>query len=404
MATFEYKALDHRGKKKKGIIEGDSPRQARQLLRGLGLTPVSVDSIEQSQTPGSSHLFGGPRLKLRDLILFTRQLATLSHSGMPLKEALSAVSEQTEQRQAQRIILGVREKILEGQGLASAFNSFPRAFPKLYVATVSAGETSGKLDSVLDKLAKHLEEHEKIAQQIHLALIYPVLLTLISLLVVIGLLAYVVPQIVQVFDNLGQSLPVMTQILIMSSDFFREFGLLMALAILSLWLLFRLLLRVEGFRKSYHRFLLTIPFIQRFSRGGNSARFTRTLAILTGSGVELLTALRIAGDVMPNQAMSTAVDEATVRVREGVALSQALKQSRLFPPLTIHLIASGESSGQLDRMLESAAENQEREMQSLSETVLAIFEPALIIFMGGIVLAIVMAILLPIFEMNQLAG
>ncbi|MES9857133.1 MAG: type II secretion system inner membrane protein GspF [Sedimenticola sp.] len=404
MATFEYKALDQSGRKKKGVIEGDSPRQARMLLRDQGLTPVSIDASVQPQNQGGSGLFGGPRLNLRDLILFTRQLATLSRSGMPLDEALSAVSEQTEQRQARRIYLGVRGKVLEGQDFASALNSFSNAFPKLYVATVSAGETSGKLDNVLIKLAEHLEEHQKIVQKIQLAMIYPVLLTLISLLVVMGLLTYVVPQIVQVFDNLGQNLPLMTKILLQSSDFFRENGLLLLTALLVLWLLFRLLLQVDGYRLGYHRFLLSAPFIRRFSRGGNSARFTRTLAILTNSGVELLTALRIAGEVMPNLAMTNAVKDAAVRVREGMALSHALKQSKLFPPLTIHLIASGESSGQLDTMLESAAENQEREMQSLAEMVVAIFEPLLIVFMGGVVLAIVIAILLPIFEMNQLAG
>ncbi|MEJ1471527.1 MAG: type II secretion system F family protein, partial [Candidatus Sedimenticola sp. (ex Thyasira tokunagai)] len=339
MATFEYRALDPTGRNKKGVIEGDSPRQARRVLRDQGLTPVSVDAIAQPQSQGQSGLFGGPRLGLRDLILFTRQLAILIRSGMPLDEALSAVSEQTEQKQARRIFLGVRSKVLEGLDLAGALNSFPNAFPKLYVATISAGETSGKLDKVLLKLAEHLEDHQKIAQKIQLAMIYPVLLTLISLLVVMGLLAYVVPQIVQVFDNLGQNLPFMTQILIQSSDFFRENGLLLSATLLSLWLLFRLLLQVESYRLGYHRFLLSTPFIRRFSRGGNSARFTRTLAILTNSGVELLTALRIAGEVMPNMAMTNAVKDAAVRVREGMTLSHALKQSRLFPPLTIHLIA-----------------------------------------------------------------
>ncbi|MES9901491.1 MAG: type II secretion system inner membrane protein GspF, partial [Sedimenticola sp.] len=377
MATFEYKALNQKGQKKRGVIEGDSPRQARRLLRDQGLTPVTVEAVVQQQPRGQSHLFGGPRLNLRDLILFTRQLATLTHSGMPLEEALSAVSEQTEQRQARRIFLGVRGSVLEGQDLSISLSSFPNAFPKLYVATVSAGETSGKLDKVLIKLAEHLEEHQKITQKVQLAMIYPVILTLISFLVVIGLLAYVVPQIVQVFDNLGQSLPLMTRILITSSDFFREYGLLFSIALLTFWLLFRLLLKVKGYRMAYHRFLLSTPFIRRFSRIGNSARFTRTLAILTNSGVELLAALRIAGEVMPNHAMTAAVEEAAVRVREGMALSHALKKSRLFPPLTIHLIASGEASGQLDSMLESAAENQEREMQSLAEMVVAVFEPLL---------------------------
>ncbi|MES9935214.1 MAG: type II secretion system inner membrane protein GspF [Sedimenticola sp.] len=404
MATYEYRALDRKGRKRKGVIEGDSLRHARQLLRDRGMTPVSVEAAQASNDVGGGPLFGGPRVKLRDLILFTRQLATLIHSGMPLDEALMAVSEQTERRTTRRVILGVRGKVMEGQDLAGAFSSFPNAFPKLYVATVSAGESSGRLDSVLNKLAEHLEEHEKVAQKIQLALIYPVLLTLISLLVVVGLLAYVVPQIVQVFSNLGQELPVITRLLIDSSDFFREYGLFLVAGMMVAWLLFRLLLRLDGFKYAYHRLLLFLPLVRRIARGGNSARFTRTLAILTGSGVELLTALRIAGEVMPNQAMKKAVESAAVKVREGVALSHSLKQSQLFPPLTVHLIASGESSGQLDTMLESAADNQEREMQSVAEALLAIFEPMLIVIMGGVVLSIVIAILMPIFEMNQLAG
>ncbi|MES9871215.1 MAG: type II secretion system inner membrane protein GspF [Sedimenticola sp.] len=404
MATYEYRALDRKGRKRKGVIEGDSLRHARQLLRDRGMSPVSVEAAQASNDAGGGTLFGGPRVKLRDLILFTRQLATLIRSGMPLDEALMAVSEQTERRTARRVILGVKGRVMEGQDLAGAFSSFPNAFPKLYVATVSAGESSGRLDSVLNKLAEHLEEHEKVARKIQLALIYPVLLTLVSLLVVVGLLAYVVPQIVQVFSNLGQELPVITRLLISSSDFFREYGLFLVAGMMFAWLLFRLLLRMDGFKYAYHRLLLFLPLVRRIARGGNSARFTRTLAILTGSGVELLTALRIAGEVMPNQAMKKAVESAAVKVREGVTLSHSLKQSQLFPPLTVHLIASGESSGQLDTMLESAADNQEREMQSVAEALLAIFEPMLIVIMGGVVLSIVIAILMPIFEMNQLAG
>jgi general secretion pathway protein F len=401
MSAFEYLALDPQGRKKKGIIESDTPRLARQLLRERGLSPLSVDAVtsrEAQQQP----LLTGRGISTRDLALLTRQLATLSRSGLPLEEALHAVSQQTEKARIRRIILGVRAKVLEGQSLANAFGQFPNAFPDLYRATVDAGESSGKLDLVLEKLADYVETREQLRQKIQLALIYPILLTTISILVIIALLTYVVPEIVGVFDNLGQQLPLPTQILIAMSDFLRDYGLFLLGGLTCLWLLWTILLRVEGIRFSYHLLQLRLPLIARFVRGTNTARFTRTLAILTSSGVELLEALRIASQVLPCLPMRAAVEAAAIRVREGESLHRALDQTKFFPPITVHLIASGESSGQLPTMLESAADNQQREVQSLAEVMVGIFEPLLILFMGLVVLGIVIAILLPIFEMNQL--
>ncbi len=402
MGAFEYQALDSQGRQKKGIIESETPRLARQALRDRGLVPLAVEAVvtRESRTPAA--LGGGGRISTRDLALLTRQLATLSRSGIPLEEALLAVSQQTEKARIRRIILGVRSRVLEGQSLASALGNFPHAFPVLYRATVDAGESSGRLDYVLEKLAEYEETREVMQQKVQLAMIYPIMLTSVSILIVIGLLAYVVPEIVGVFDNLGQQLPLLTLWLIMASDFLLDYGLVVLGGIIAFWLGCSALLRNESIRFAYQTVQLKLPLIGRFLRGSNTARFTRTLAILVGSGVELLEALRIASQVMPNLPMRRAVEQAAVRVREGDGLSRALGQTRLFPPITVHLIASGESSGQLPRMLEGAADNQQREVQSMAEMLIGIFEPVLILFMGVVVLLIVIAILLPIFEMNQL--
>jgi general secretion pathway protein F len=402
VGAFEYEALDLQGRRKTGTVEGDTPRQARQFLRDQGLTPLAVDPIGEKRDKRSSGVFGGPRLNNRDLTLITQQLATLSQSGMPLEETLGAVSRQTEKKSARRVLAGLRARVLEGLSLADACAQYPKTFSPLYRATIAAGETSGKLDDVLEQLADHLENREQVHQKIQLALIYPLLLTVISILVVIGLLTYVVPEIVEVFDNLGQNLPTLTRWLIATSDFFRDNGLLLILVLLATWTLFRLLLRLETFQYKVHKLLIRLPVIGRFSRVGNSARFTRTLAILTNSGVELLESLRIASRVIPNLAMRSAVENAAVKVREGDSLSRVLEQSGIFPPIAVHLIASGESSGQMGKALRKAADTQEREIRSVTEMLVGIFEPMLILFMGGIVLVIVISILLPIFEMNQL--
>lgn len=401
MPAFEYQALNQSGQQKRGIIEGDTAKRARQLLREQGLAPVSIEPIHEKLSHGAKGI-RHDRAGTKDLALITRQLAALTRSGLPLEEALLVVSEQTEKKRSRKIVLGLRTGVLEGQSFSQACNQYPNTFPALYRATIEAGESSGKLDAILERLADHLEGREQIKQKLQLAMIYPVLLTFISILVVVGLLTYVVPEIVGVFDNLGQELPPLTQGLIALSEFLKMYGLHMLLGILIIWVLFKLLLRNEDLKFSYHRFILRLPLIGRFARGSNTASFTRTLAILSGSGVELLEALRIAGQVTPNLAIKTAVGEAAINVREGGSLSQSLAKSNLFPPITVHLIASGESSGQLSEMLDSAAINQEREVQSYAEMAVGIFEPVLILIMGGVVLTIVLAILMPIFDMNQL--
>ncbi len=402
MGAFEYQALDPQGRQKKGVIESETPRLARQALRDQGLTPLSVEAVISKESRSPTALGGGSGVGTRDLALLTRQLATLSRSGIPLEEALLAVSQQTEKVRIQRIILGVRARVLEGQSLSNALANFPKAFPVLYRATVDAGESSGKLDYVLEKLAEYEETREVMRKKIQLAMIYPIMLITVSVLIVIGLLAYVVPEIVGVFENLGQELPFLTRWLIISSDFILDYGILVLGGIIAIWIGISAMLRVEQILFAYQSMQLKLPLIGRFIRGSNTARFTRTLAILVGSGVELLEALRIASQVIPNLPMRKAVEQTSVRVREGDSLSRALSQTKLFPPITVHLIASGESSGQLPEMLEGAADNQQSEVQSMAEMLIGIFEPVIILFMGLVVLLIVIAILLPIFEMNQL--
>ncbi len=402
MGAFEYQALDAGGRERKGVMEGDTARQIRQQLRDKGWTPLSVEAVEQreSRRRGGFSLRRG--VNATELALVTRQLATLVQSGMPVESALATVAEQSEKMRLKKIILAVRAKVLEGHPLADALKEFPQVFPELYRSTVAAGEHSGHLEAVLSRLADYTESRQALSQKMGLALIYPALMIIVAILVVVVLLAYVVPQVVGVFDNIGQELPVLTRGLIAVSDFLSAWGLAMVMLIALAVAVFRLLLRREGFRAGWHRWLLRIPLVGRLVRGLNSARFARTFSILTASGVPVLDGMRIAAEVVSNLPMRRAVEEAARRVREGSAINRALQQSGYFPPMVIHLIASGEASGNLDEMLERAATSQERELETAVSALMGILEPALILVMGVVVLVIVLAILLPIFDMNQL--
>ena len=401
MAAFEYQAINAKGHTVKGAIESDTVKLARQQLKTKELTLLEIEEVHKKERGGSGGLLA-QRISMRHLAHITRQLAALIGSGLAIDEALGITAKQLDSARAKRILLGVRSRIMEGQSLAQACSAFPSTFPPLYRATVEAGESSGKLDQVLQRLADYLGDKGQLHSKLQMAMIYPVMLTSVSLLVVIGLLAYVVPEITSVFDKMGGELPTITKVLIACSDFFKHYGLVLLLVVIGLIMATNAILRLPAPRMRFHYLLLSTPFIAPFSKGMNTARFTRTLAILTNSGVELLQALKIASQVLSNNAMQKAVENAAVRVREGQSLNKAMEVSGLFPPVTIHLVASGEASGQLPKMLASAADDQERDIQALTEMTLGLFEPALILFMGLVVLAIVLAILLPIFEMNQL--
>ena len=404
MAAFEFTALDAGGRNSKGLIEGDTPRQVRQMLRERGLTPLDVHEVAagKAQKQGSFNFKGGGNINSTELALFTRQLATLTRSGLPLDEALTAVAQQSESKRVQRVTLGVRSRVVEGNSLASALAEFPGGFPTLFRATIEAGEQAGRLDQVLERLADYADRGQQMRSKMMLALMYPLILTVVAIGVIIAMMTYVVPKVVGVFDSIGQELPAITRGLIAVSDFLRNYGIYLAIAIAVAVFIFSRAMLNEEFRRKVHRQQLRLPLIGRLVRGGNTGRFMRTLGILFGSGVPILDALRIGSQVVTNLPMREAVDAAARRVREGVALNKSLAESRLFPPIALHLIASGESSGKLDEMLDRAATNQERELETLVAATVGIMEPMVIVIMGGIVLVIVVAIMLPILDLNQL--
>ncbi len=403
MGAFEYSALDAIGRERKGILEGDTARQVRQLLRERQLLPVTVTEVAEKEAATQQKKFTlVRRVSAADLSLFTRQLATLVRAGLPLEEALLAVSQQTEKPRVQSIVLGVRSRVMEGHTLADGLAEFPRVFPEIYRATVSAGEQSGYLDTILERLADYTENREQMRQKVLGAMLYPIVLSIMCFAIVSGLLVYVVPKVVEVFESSKAQLPLITRVLIGTSDFFRHWGIWVLIAVgLAAFGIARWLRNPEAKRR-YHRAQLRMPLMGKLTRGFNTARFTRTLSILSASSVPVLDALRIAGDVVTNLPMRDAVLEAAQRVREGAPIGRSLAQSKLFPPMTIHLISSGESSGELEAMLERAALSQERELDGLLNALVGLLGPLLIVGMGLFVMGIVFAMLLPIFQLNEL--
>lgn len=403
MAAFEYSALDERGKRRKGVLEADSSRQVRQQLRDKGWFPVDVELTQRRQTK-SGGLFGGPSISVGDLALVTRQLSTLVGSGMPLEECLRAVAEQSERSRVRSLMMGVRAKVLEGFSLAKALGDYPRAFPPLYRATVDAGEHSGHLDQVMIRLADYMEDQQKTRKQVQMASIYPGILTVIALLIVGFLLNSVVPEIVGVFASTGESLPGPTRALLAVSEWVQQWWLATILAMVGAWLALVAWNRNPTRRRMSHRLILRLPLIGRVSRGFNTARFIGTVAILSGSGVPLVEGMRIASQVVSNLEIQARVQEAAVRVSEGGSLHKALTDAGHFRPMMLHMIASGEASGELDMMLQRTADAEDQQVKELISTVLALFEPLMVVLMGGIVLIIVLSIVLPIMEMNTFVG
>jgi len=413
MTAFRYAAADAAGRESSGLIEADSARIARQVLRGRGLVPLTVEPVvaEGQRTALQPSL--GRRLSQTELAVVTRQLASLLGAQLPVADALTVMVEQSEKEQIRELMAAIRTDVLGGSSLSNALARHPRQFPDIYRALIAAGEESGKLGSVLGSLADYVEERAKLQQKITLAFVYPVIVTLVALAVVIGLLTYVVPQVVQVFANTKQALPWLTRALIALSDFVRAYGwIVLVLAAIAAFVL-RRLLKVEAIRLRWHQRLLRMPVIGVLSRSLNTARFSSTLAILAGSGVPMLRALQAAGETVNNLAMRTRVLEATQRVREGFSLARALRaggdedrqpgRARLFPPVLIHLIASGEATGKLPEMLGRAADIHAREAERRAMFFTSLLEPILILTMGVVVMLIVLAVLLPIIEINQLA-
>lgn len=403
MAGFKYQAIANDGRIHKGVLEVDNARQARLQLREQGLIPLEVDALaSELGKPRASFGRFGNRLSNSELNLITRQLSTLFEAGLTVDQAFSALIEQADTLKQQQILAAVRGEVLAGKSLARAMDQFPSVFPDLYRTLVNAGEQSGQLSRVLSRLADYLEARQLFLQKIVQALIYPAIVSVTALCIVIGLMTYVVPQVVQVFQNTQQVLPLLTRALIGLSDFIRLTGVYWLLAFAAAGWLAQRALRNPERRFKLHAFLLRIPVAGRLIRSINAARFASTLAILVGSRVPLLNALQAGAGVVRNLPMQRALDETQRMVREGAPLSRALGMSKLFPPLMVHMISSGEASGRLDEMLERVATQQSNEVQHRLATLTGLFEPLLILAMGLLVLLIVIAMLLPIFEMNQL--
>ncbi len=406
MAAFEYKALDRQGRQKKGLLEADTAKQIRGMLREQGLTPLEVtqaaDKEKQSQTSGLK-LFQ-PSISTADLALITRQLATLIQSALPVESAVLAVAEQCEKPRLKRMLMAVRSKVVEGYTLADGLAEFPHIFDNLYRAMVAAGEKSGHLDEVLMRLADYTEQRQAMSRQIMQAMIYPIILMVFAVIIVGILLGTVVPEIVSTFDKTNQILPLSTRIVMAASEFVQNYWLVVIGCVTLAIIAIKKALQKPNIRFWFDSKVVHFPGLGKVSRGINTARFARTLSILSSSSVPLLEGMRISGDVLSNENIKKAVNEATVKVSEGASLRASLEQSRIFPPMMLHMIASGEKSGELEQMLERAADNQDQEFKSLVSMSLSLLEPIMISTMAVVVFFIVMAILEPIMEMNKAIG
>jgi len=399
MPAFAYQALDSTGKTQRGVVQGDNARAVRASLRERGLNPLDVAPV--ANAPQRSSLFRRG-LSSAQLALLTRQLATLLRAGLPLDEALAALAEQNDDARAHALVAALRARVIEGASLASALAEAPESFPEIYRASIAAGEQSGRLDQVLARLADYAEAREALNQKVWAALAYPLLLAIAAIAIVSGLLAYVVPQIVGVFVQLHQSLPWPTRALIALSAFVRDFGWLLLALFVAAAIGARVALRNDAAKARWHALLLRLPLFGRLVRAANTARCTPPPALLTGGAVPLLDSLQIAAQVMPNLPMREAVRRAAIKVREGAGFARSLGDSGYFPPVALRLIASGERAGELERMLDETANQQQRELDRWLTVLTSVLGPLVILLVGAIVLFIVLAILLPIFNLNQM--
>lgn len=405
MPAYAYKALTQAGKNKSGVLEADTPRQVRQQLRDQALIPIDVEEVserkKQQQGKAGLGLFR-PTISVSDLALLTRQLATLIESALPIEEALQAVAEQSEKPRHKQMMMAIRSKVVEGYTLADALSEFPSVFDNLYRSMVAAGEKSGHLDTVLNRLADYTERRNIVKNQITQALIYPVIMLIVAIGIVSLLLTYVVPRIVGQFDNMGQELPGVTQFLIAVSEGTQDYGLLILVAMVMSYFGYRQLMRSNAFKLKSHRMRLNFPVLGKVIKSINTSRFASTLSILTASAVPVLEGMRIAGNVLENTYIKKLIVEAAAKVQGGSSLRGALDATGVFPPMMIHMIASGEKSGELQDMLARAALNQERQFEMQVNIALAILGPVLILTMAAIVFFIVIAILLPIISLNNM--
>ena len=409
MPAFEYTAIDKDGRQRKGVLEGDSSRQVRQALRDRELMPMAVQPAAARRENGTA-TSNGMRLTVRramsplEMALFTRQLSTLIAAGLPVEESLHSIARQADKRRLSALVMNVRGKVMEGHSLAAALGEYPNVFAPMYRSTVAAGEQSGYLHAVLDNLADHTEQRFESARNAQMALFYPIMLFIVSVLIIAGLMIYVVPDIVDVFTDTGRELPTLTTVMIAASDFLRFYWWLLLGVFAAAYLLCRGLLARPEIRLRWHRQLLAMPMFGKMSRGANASRYASTLSILTSSGVPLVDAMRIATETVTNNWLKLRLADAVQRVSEGDSLRRALETAGYFPPMFLHMVASGEASGELDAMLAKVADYQQQELNRQVATLVQLFQPLMLLFMAGMVLAIVMAILVPILGMNELVA
>ena len=409
MAAYEYTAIDANGRQRKGVVEGDSARHVRQALRDRALAPMAVapaasGSAAAQQNGRSLRLPSGLRRAMSplELALFTRQMSTLLAAGLPVEESLHTIARQAEKRRLSALVMNVRARVLEGHALAMALGEYTDVFSAMYRSTVAAGEQSGFLHVVLANLAEHTEQHYQSTRDVQMALFYPVLLFFVSLGIVAALMIYVVPDIVEVFADTGQELPVLTSALIVLSELLVGYWWLALAGGAVLFVAVRWIFARPEVRLRWDRRRLDLPVFGKIARGGNASRYAATLAILTSSGVPLVDAMRIATETVTNSWLKRRLAEAVLRVSEGASLRNALDGVGHFPPMFLHMIASGEASGELDAMLAKVAQYQQQELNRIVTTLVQLFQPLMLLFMAGLVLTIVLAILVPILNMNQL--
>lgn len=412
MGAYSYRALNEAGKTVKGMLEGDSERQVRTQLRAKKLKPLEVTDAGNARVrTGKKHTASGrfsflpsaqPKLKSGDLTLVTRQLASLISSGLPLDEALQATAKQAQKPAVKQVVLQIRTKVLEGFSFAQALAEHPGSFDDMYRAMVRAGESSGFLGPVLDRLAEHTLNAQQLKSRLKTAMIYPIVLLVMSLAVIVGLMAFVVPDLVSLFAHSKRELPALTRAMIASSDFIVGYGVWVLVAAMGAAYGVKQLLKNTARQRRWHKIQLKLPVIGRVVNQSNSARFASTLSLLMSSGVPLLQALKIAGQVMTNRVLQEACEGIASQVHEGTALHRAMENADCFPPLLVQMVASGETNGTLPAQLEHAARDQQRELEMVLAVSLGLMEPATIVLMGGAVLVIVLAILQPIFEMNKM--
>ncbi|SFZ78974.1 type II secretion system inner membrane protein GspF [Chitinimonas taiwanensis] len=400
MAGFRYQCLDAAGKQADGVVEADNARLARAKLREQGLWVLDMQELAEGDAQGKRSRSGG--VSTAELALITRQFATLLDAGLTIERALTVLIEQAENLRLRDVLAGVRSEVLAGSAMSVALARHPRVFPELYRTIVRAGEESGKAAGVMARLADYIEARQALSAKVALAFVYPAVVLSVSLLVIVGMLWWVVPQMVGVFQSSKQELPLLTRALLAISAGIREYGLIGFIVLGLAGAGFARALKNPAFRLRLDAWLLRLPLFGRLNKASNTARLASTLSILVGSGVPLLKAMEAAAGVVENLVLRGAVSNAARDVREGAPLSKALDRQKLFPPVLVHLIASGEASGRLEDMLDKAARQQAGELEQRVATFTSLLGPVMVLLMGVAVLLIVLAILLPVFEMNQL--